>query len=270
MKASPIEIVRSLRRYRETVWLASSGAAGDGFYSVLRYAIRFVRLLVLLSVWEVVFASRDLAGVAALGTVQTYTLVAGAFGTFLDARTDLGEAIWDGRIATWFVAPVPVFGHAIAVMMGRWIPSFGAFTLPVLFAAPLIGVDARPASLVAGMLFVPSLACSVTIGLAVDLLLASLMVATGWSVWDMQRLRTAFGTLLTGAVIPLAFFPWGLGAILAWTPLAAMASAPLRIYTGDGDAWNLMAGQVVWVVVMGGASIAIWSRMRERLVGYGG
>ncbi|NDE76909.1 MAG: hypothetical protein EB039_12745 [Proteobacteria bacterium] len=86
----------------------------------------------------------------------------------------------------------------------------------------------------------------------------------------MQRLRTAFGTLLTGAVIPLAFFPWGLGAILAWTPLAAMASAPLRIYTGDGDAWNLMAGQVVWVVVMGGASIAIWSRMRERLVGYGG
>ena len=262
--------IRSLHRYRETVWLASSGAAGEGFYTFLRYMIRFVRLLVLLAVWQVVFDSRDLAGVAVLGTVQTYTLVAGAFGTFLDARTDLGEAIWDGRIATWFVAPVPVLGHAIAVMIGRWVPVFGGFTVPVLLAAPLLGVDARPASLLAGMLFVPSLACSVSIGLAADLLLASLMVATGWSVWDMQRLRTAFGTLLTGAVIPLAFFPWGLGGALAWTPLAAMASAPLRIYTGDGNAWNLVAGQIVWVVLMGGASLAIWSRMRERLIGYGG
>ncbi len=49
-----------------------------------------------------------------------------------------------------------------------------------------------------------------------------------------------------------------------------MASAPLRIYTGDGHAWNLLAGQMVWVVLMGGASLAVWSRMRERLVGYGG
>ncbi len=197
--------MHALHRYRETVLLASSGEAGDGFSIVLRYAIRFVRLLVLLSVWEVVFASRDLSSVAVLGTVRTYTLVAGAFRMFLDARSDLGEAIWDGRIATWFVVPVPVFGHATAVMVGKWVPLFRGFTLPVCLASPLLGVDARPSSLYAGILFVPALACSVSIGLSVDLLLASLMVATGSSVWDMQRLRTAFGTLLTGAVIPLSF-----------------------------------------------------------------
>ncbi len=100
LRLSPIEIMHALHRYREAVWLASSGAAGDGFSIVLRYAIRFVRLLVLLSVWEMVVASRDLASVPVLGTVQTYTLVAGAFGIFVEARTDLGAAIWDGRIAT--------------------------------------------------------------------------------------------------------------------------------------------------------------------------
>lgn len=259
-----------LGRYRASAWLAATGAAGDGLFSVVRYVIRLVRLLVLLAIWRGAIDATSPGGVAELARVLTYTLVAGAFANQLDARTDLGVAIWDGRIATWFVAPVRVFGLAVANTIGRWMPSLLGFTLPVLLCAPLVDVDPRPASVGAAALFVPSLALAIAIGFALDLLLVSVMARTGWSLWDMQRLRVAFGTLLSGAIVPLAYLPWGLADWVPWLPLAAMASAPLRVWTGDGDPASLILGQLAWAVVAWTGALAAWGTQRERLVGYGG
>ncbi len=259
-----------LARYRASAWLAATGAAGDGLYSVVRYVIRLVRLLVLLTIWRGTLDGDSPADHAELSRVLTYTLIAGAFAMQLDAMTDIGDAIRDGRIATWFVAPVRVFGLAVANTIGRWFPSLLGYTLPVLLLAPLAGVDPRPASLGSGLAFIPSLGLAIAIGFALDLLLVSLMARTGWSLWDMRRLRVAFGTVLSGAIVPLAYMPWGLADWLPWFPLASMASAPLRIWTGDGDPVHLVAGQVAWATVGWVAALAAWGTQRERLVGYGG
>ena len=254
-------------RYRVSAWLAATGASGDGLYSAVRYVIRLLRLIVLLTIWRSVLGNTD---ASELARVLTYTLVAGAFANQLDARTDLGEAIWDGRIATWFVAPVRIYGLAVANTFGRWLPSLLGYTLPVMALAPFVGVDPRPASAVAALAFIPSLALAIAIGFALDLLLVSLMARTGWSLWDMQRLRVTFGTVLSGAVIPLGYLPWGLADWLPWFPLASMASAPLRIWIGDGDPGLLIAGQAAWAMIGWIAALAAWGRQRERLVGYGG
>jgi hypothetical protein len=70
--------------------LAATGASGDGLYSVVRYVIRLIRLLVLLTIWRHVLQDAD---PAELTRVLTYSLIGGAFANQLDARTDLGEAI---------------------------------------------------------------------------------------------------------------------------------------------------------------------------------
>jgi ABC-2 type transport system permease protein len=254
-------------RYRANTWLAATGASGDGLYSAVRYVIRLLRLLVLLTIWQSVLGQ---GSPSELARVLTYTLVAGALANQLDARTDLGEAIWDGRITTWFVAPVRIYGLAVANTFGRWLPSLLGYTLPVMLLAPFLGVDPRPASVTASLTFIPSLALAIAIGFAVDLLLVSLMARTGWSLWDMQRVRFAIGTVLSGAVIPLAYLPWGLADWLPWLPLASMASAPLRIWIGDGDPATLIAMQAAWAAIGWVAALAAWSRQRERLVGYGG
>jgi ABC-2 type transport system permease protein len=165
---------------------------------------------------------------------------------------------------------VRVYGLAIANTLGRWLPSFAGFTVPVILLAPLAGVDPRPASATAALAFIPSLAIAILIGFALDLLLVSLMARTGWSHWDMQRLRVAFGTVLSGAVIPLAYLPWGLADWLPWLPLASMASTPLRIWTGDANPVALIAVQAAWAMIGCTAAYLAWGRQRERLVGYGG
>lgn len=265
-------------RYRASIWLAATGASGDGVYVVARYAVRLIRLVVLLAIWKQALnpgsgsLSERIGGddpSAVLSKILTYTVVSSAFALQLDARTDLGEAVWDGRIAVWSLAPVRVFGLAIANTFGRWIPVLLGYSLPILLCAPLLGVETFPAS-GAGWPFLLSLMLAVAVGFAIDLLLVSLMVRTGWSLWDMQRMRMAFGTLLSGAIVPLRYFPWDVGQYLVWSPLAAMASAPLEIFVGSDEVGPLLLRQASWVIALWIVALRFWARQRERLLSYGG
>ena len=87
----------------------------------------------------------------------------------------------------------------------------------------------------AGLAFLPSLILAISVGLALDFILSGLMIYLEHSIYAAIRVRMAVTTLLSGAVLPLALLPWGLGAIFEWLPFAATASVPLRIYTGTGD-----------------------------------
>jgi ABC-type uncharacterized transport system permease subunit len=82
-------------------------------------------------------------------------------------------------------------------------------------------------------------------------------------------LRGAILGVLSGALLPLAILPWGLGKVFDWLPFASMASAPLRIYTGTGS-WPVLLLQAGWAVVLWLVAAWLWRACRERLVGYGG
>ena len=71
-------------------------------------------------------------------------------------------------------------------------------------------------------------------------------------------------------MIPLALYPWGLGDLFAYLPFAAMAWAPLALYTGTGNPLQLLGIQVFWAVVLWLLADWVWRANRERLVSYGG
>src|SRR6202011_5451871 len=102
------------------------------------------------------------------------------------------------------------------------------------------------ANAVAGALFVVSLGLAVIVGLAIEVLFGALTMALEQPVWLIERARVAIATLLSGSLLPLSFYPWGLGDVFGWSPFAAMAWAPLAIYTGTGQPAALMTSQVVW------------------------
>ena len=83
-------------------------------------------------------------------------------------------------------------------------------------------------------------------------------------------MRAAITLLLSGALVPLAFLPWNLGAVVQWLPFASLASAPLRIYTGTGDPGFLLVLQAVWAALLWGLAGWLWQRYRQHLVSYGG
>jgi len=258
------------RRYGATASLAAALGLGENGLVVFGYLLRLLRVVLLLSLWRSLFAGRGEVGGLALTEVLTYTLLSAAFAAQIDARTNLDEAIWNGTVISRLLRPVPLFGDFLAEMGGRWAFGLITFTAPLFVFAPLLGVSVAPRSPAAGGLFVISLLLAIAVGTALDFLFGSLIVWVDQSLWAVQYARAGMIVVLSGALIPLPLFPWGIGTVLSWLPFASMASAPLLIYVGGGGALPLLAGQAGWAVFLWWAATRVWNLSLPRMVSYGG
>ena len=145
--------------------MTAASFVGDSPLFLVDYLVRWLRVVVLLSLWRTILAE-GAATEMSLGALLTYTLIAEVFREQLTPRTNMEGALWDGSITTRFLQPLGLFGIFTSEMVGRWLFGFCAFSLPLLAAAPLLGVDPTPASPLAGALFIMSLALASSVGLA--------------------------------------------------------------------------------------------------------
>jgi ABC-2 type transport system permease protein len=255
--------------YLKTAAMAVAVVSDSPFF-LLEYALRLLRVVVLLSLWRTILFDRPTPGPMPLATVLTYTLIAEVFSDQLNLRTTLNEAFWQGTLVVRFLRPMGMIRQLAAEMAGTWVVDFVLCSMPLLAIAPLLGVDPRPASPIAGALFLVSLCAAVLVGLAMELVFGALVVALEQPVWLIEYIRAAVATLLSGALLPLAYYPWGLGDAFAWLPFAAMAWAPLAVYTGVGEPFSLLLRQLAWAVVLWQSGMWLWRANREKLVSYGG
>lgn len=260
----------TLHQYRATASLSGSLGFAENGLVVFGYLLRMLQVLLLLALWRSLFADRGEVGGLALSDVLTYTLLSAAFAAQLDARTNLDQAIWEGTVVRRLLRPVPLFGDFISEMAGRWLFGLMTFTAPLLLLAPVLGVSVLPSSAEAGAVFLLSLLLAVAVGTALDFLFGSLIVWLDQSLWAVQYARLGMIVVLSGALIPLPLLPWGIGAVLSWLPFASMASAPLLIFVGQGDAMTLLAGQLGWATFLWWAAVRVWAVSLPRMVAYGG
>ncbi len=265
----PAMVPRAFAGYVKTAAM-SAGEVGDSPLFLLEYALRVLRVLVLIALWRLILEGRAGPGPMPLASVLTYTVVAEVFAEQLAVRTTLSEAFWHGTLVMRFLRPMGLVRQLAAEMLGRWSVHVGLFSLPLFLVAPLLGVDPRPASPMAAALFVLSLCLAILVGLAMEVLFGAAVVALEQPVWIIEYLRTAIATLMSGSLLPLAYYPWGLGDVFGWLPFAAMAWAPLAIFTGTGNAAILLLSQTLWVIVLWPLADWLWRSNREKLVGYGG
>jgi ABC-2 type transport system permease protein len=257
--------------YLKTASMSAAATVGESPTFLLSYALRLLRVVVLLALWRTVLADRAASGPLSLAQVLTYTLIAEVFADQLRLRTTLNQAFWEGTLVIRFLRPMGLVRQLTAEMVGTWAIDFALFSIPLFVIAPLwLSVDPRPATPAAGLLFVPSLALAVLVGLALEQLFGAFIVALEQPVWLIEWIRAAVATVLAGDLLPLAYYPWHIGDVFAWLPFAATAWAPLAIYTAAGDPIQLLASQLLWVVVLWPAATWLWRANREKLVGYGG
>jgi viologen exporter family transport system permease protein len=248
----------------------SAGTVGESPLFLVDYALRLLRVVVLLSLWRVILGGSTAPGAMSLAAVLTYTLIGEVFAYQLAIRTTIPNAFWEGTIVLRFLRPMGLVRQFMAESGGLWVVHFALFSIPLLLLSPLLGVDARPVSPLAGGLFVLSLVFAILVGLAVEVLFAAVTVAYEQPVWLVQNMRVAVATLLSGSLLPLAYYPWGLGELFSKLPFAAMGWAPLAIYTGAAEPLPTMALQLLWVILLWPLARHLWNANREKVVGYGG
>jgi ABC-2 type transport system permease protein len=250
--------------------MSASGMVGESPLFLLDFVLRFARVAVLLALWRIILAGRGPVGDLTIGAVLTYTLVAEAFSEPLSCRTDLAWTLFKGEIGARFLWPMNIVGQFAAETIGKWWFGLVVFSLPLFLVAPLLGVSPLPASPTAGGLFVLSLVLAVAVGLAIEFIFGALSVHLEQNVYAIDRVRGGLTALLSGVVLPLAVYPWGLGEVFGLLPFASVASAPLRIYTGTGDAPRLLLVQAFWAVALWPLARWMWQANRQRLVTAGG
>jgi ABC-2 type transport system permease protein len=263
-------MMRLIRSFWMTAAMEATSLVGEDSLFVIQFLFRFLRVVVLLAIWRTVLEGRAEVSGMLPGAILTYTLIQEVFSDQLAPRTDIQWALHDGGIATRFVQPLGLVAQFGGQMFGRWWLGLALFSVPLLLAAPLLGVDPRPASVPAGLLFVVSLLLAVVVGVAIEFIFAALMVHFEGSAYVVGRVQVAVSVVLSGALIPLKVLPWGLGDVLQWLPFASIASAPLQIFTGTGDPPLLIALQMFWAVTLWLCSEWAWRASRERLASYGG
>jgi ABC-2 type transport system permease protein len=116
-------------------------------------------------------------------------------------------------------------------------------------------------------------AVSALLGTTVSFGVRFLLNLSAFWLLDARGVLAVWGTvggLLSGLILPLAWFPAWAQAVLAWTPFPALFQVPIDVFTERGDPIALLTRQLLWAAVLFGLGRVALARGTRRLVVQGG
>lgn len=230
-------------------------------------------------VWKAVFLSSDSPTFMGFTmedmTVYLFITFLTGYLTYSDGAFAVGEEIVDGSIAMRMIKPCSFEMCFLFQELGSRIISVSMIFVPIV-----AGVEIYR--------FIISGTVRFDIGyflLYIVSLLAAYMISFYFNVcygfmafffknlWGTTVIKEGVVGFLSGAIIPLAFLPKGLAAVLNFLPFASLSYTPVMIYMGmytySETAWRIGL-QLFWLAVMFGVSKLVWNAAVKRLAVQGG
>jgi ABC-2 type transport system permease protein len=108
---------------------------------------------------------------------------------------------------------------------------------------------------------------------------SQLNILTGLSAFFFENnqgvmmMKRIMVDLLSGVVLPIAFFPGWAISIMNWLPFQAITYLPGSVFTGriqGGNIWDALLIQVIWTAVLTVPIALVWRAARRRLFVQGG
>lgn len=170
-------------------------------------------------------------------------------------ENEIFSAIVDGNIAYELCRPVNIYRMWFARSLANRFAKALLRCMPILIVALFLPVPYRlmlPVSPGAFALFLLTmlLGTGVTVSFCMLIYMVSFFTV---SPMGIRMVAVSGVEFLSGAVIPLPFFPDGIRHFLELLPFASMQNVPLRIYSGDlaGNAlWHAVLLQVFWLIAL--------------------
>lgn len=260
-----------MKKYLVTAQLSAAKAFDGGILYILSgYVLRLAQLVIMLLLWRSLAAQGvDLGGLT-LQQLLLYTMFSSILREQLNIVTPVIDSFWEGSLISRYMRPAPVLGQLMAETMGTWIPGLLLYSLPMLAISLFLGIDLLTTVANNGLIFLVSLGLSISLGFALDFLFGALVIHLKNANYTAYVIRQAVISLFTGAVIPFALMPWGLGRVLELLPFGSVASAPLLVMVGSDNTARLLAQQLVWNLALWPLALVAYNSSQERMVSYGG
>jgi ABC-2 type transport system permease protein len=242
--------------------------------TILTFLSNFVWVVILLYLWQTVFAARPQVGTFDWQRMRTYILIAYVVNSLVTHYSESGiiYSIRSGQVVVDLLRPVDYMVSQLAYAAGGALFEAALGGTAALLLGLFVLHISPPASPIAALAF----AVSVLIAFLVRFLIS--FIVSLFSFWTRNGLglmwaRTAVSNVLSGTLIPLQLFPGWLQTVALALPFQALVSTPVLIYLGEIEGSGILvalAGQLAWAVALWVVARLLWRPCVRLLTVHGG
>ncbi len=233
-------------------------------------------LVVVYFLWKAIYASAGAETVNGMTFSDTliYLVLATALFNFMEMYIvwEMGRGIQSGKIVLDLVKPIEYRKYMFWGHTGSFVTQFFFTFLPTFIVVAVVthGAIHLGTNL---LFFVISVVMSVFINYSIDFIVGTICLYTE-SIWGINIMKQVVVTLLSGATIPIAFFPEPLKTVTHYLPFQSIYNAPLSVLL-DADPkpqtlFTTLGVQLFWCVAMTVISKLFWKVSLKQITVNGG
>ncbi|MCH5281369.1 MAG: ABC-2 family transporter protein [Lachnospiraceae bacterium] len=233
-------------------------------------------LIVVYFLWKAIYASAGTDVVNGMTFTDTliYLVLATALFGFMEMYTvwEMGRNIQSGKIVLDLLKPMEYRRYLFWTFSGTFVTQFLFTFLPTFIIVGIVTHGAIP--LGKNLLyFVISVILAVLINYSIDFFVGTICLFTE-SIWGINIMKQVIVLLLSGATIPIAFFPEQLKTIVYYLPFQSIYNAPLTLLLNKdpkpGTVFIILGTQLIWCIVMTILSKLFWKVSLRQITVNGG
>ncbi len=233
-------------------------------------------LIVVYFLWKAIYASSgtDVVNGMTFSDTLIYLVLASALFNFLDLYTvwQMGRDIQSGKIVLDLLKPMEYRKYLFWSYSGSFVTHFFLTFLPTFIVVSVVTHGAIPLGINL-LLFMISVVMAISINYSIDFFVGTICLYTQ-SIWGINIMKQVIVLLLSGATIPIAFFPEPLKSIVYYLPFQSIYNAPLSIML-DGNlklstTAVTLGTQLFWCIAMLVISKLFWKVSVKQITVNGG
>ena len=258
-----------------------------GMQEMVAYRANFICFLIgeimsafiMFFVWKAVFESSQQETVMGFSmedmVVYLFITFLTGYLTYSDGAFTVGEEIIDGSIAMRMIKPCSFDMCFLFQELGSRIVSVSMIFVPIV-----AGVEIYRYAITGAVRFDIRFFLLYLVSLMIAYLISFYFnVCYGFmafffkNLWGTTLIKETLVSFLSGAIVPLAFLPKGLAAVLNFLPFASLSYTPVMIYMGMYSYKEIafyLGLQLFWLLVMFLISKLIWRSAVRHLCVQGG
>lgn len=237
-----------------------------------------IYLVLVYYLWKAIYASSGTEVVNGMTFSDTmiYLILATALFNFLEMFIvwDISRAIQSGQIVLDLLRPMRYRMYTFWSYTGSHLVLFVLTFIPTFIVVMIVTRGAIHIGLNFVWFLVATL-LALLINYNLEMLVAPISLYTE-STWGVNIVKETIVLLLSGASIPLAFFPENVRTVVSYLPFRAVYDIPLSILLGKNgsDTWqglvSLLGLQLLWVVILTLAGNIFWNSAVKKITVNGG
>ncbi|MBE6838012.1 MAG: hypothetical protein E7507_00530 [Ruminococcus sp.] len=233
-------------------------------------------LIVVYFLWKAIYASAgtDVVNGMTFSDTLIYLVLATALFNFMEMYTvwEMGRSIQSGKIVLDLLKPMEYRSYLFWSFTGTFVTNFFYTFLPTFIIVCVVTKGAIPLGTNL-LFFVVSVIMAVAINYSIDFITGTICLYTE-SIWGINIMKQVIVLLLSGATIPLPFFPEPLRTIVGYLPFQSIYNAPLTfLLTAKPDVYTILTTlgtQLFWCVAMMLVSTLFWKVSLRQITVNGG